>query len=126
MVCRRDSRFAARGEVALSDLAGEVVYVFEGEAFPDNLLRDLEALDPQPSLRRQGSLASALPLVQAGRGVTVFAQQVPVPDDLTLVPLDFAVGTSVGLIWLHKKRPVTRAFRAFVDDVEELYHGERG
>lgn len=126
VVCPRTSRLAAKQLVELSDLAGEVVYVFEGEAFPDRLLHALEALDPRPSLRRQGSLASALPLVQVGRGVTVFAQHIPLPQDLTLVPLDFEVGATVGLVWLRAQRPASRAFRTFIDDVRALYRNEQG
>ena len=58
--------------------------------------------------------------------VTVFLQRIPLPDDLALVPLEFEVGASVGLVWLHRRRPAPRAFREFVDEVEELYRGTMG
>ena len=98
-------------------------YIFVGEAFSDELLHALDEIpDPKPALRRQQSLAGALPLIQAGRGVTIFSQRIPLPDDLALVPIDdFEPDAQVGLFWL--KRSVTRQFREFADEVVELYRG---
>ena len=56
----------------------------------------------------------------------MFSQRIPLPDDLALVLLEFEVGASVGLVWLHRRRPAPRAFREFVDEVEELYRGTMG
>ena len=56
----------------------------------------------------------------------MFSQRIPLSDDLALVPLEFEVGASVGLVWLHRRWPAPRAFREFVDEVEELYRGTIG
>ena len=126
VVCRRDDALAEQPLVELGDLAGRVVYTFESEAFPDELLRRLAELgDPKPALRRQQSLAGALPLIQAGRGVTVYAQEIPLPQDLTLVPLDFAPNAHVGLVWLKDSRVQARPFKGFVEEVAQMYLPER-
>ncbi len=126
VVCRRDDALAQLPRVELGDLAGRVVYTFDSEAFPDELLRRLAELgDPKPALRRQQSLAGVLPLIQAGRGVTIYAQDVPLPQDLALVPLDFAPNAHVGLVWLKGAQARSRSFRSFVDGVVQIYLPER-
>ena len=126
VVCRCDDALAKQPLVELGDLAGSVVYTFESEAFPDELLRRLAELgDPKPALRRQQSLAGALPLIQAGRGVTIYAQEIPLPQDLTLVPLDFAPNAHVGLVWLKDSHMQARPFKGFVEEVVQMYLPER-
>ncbi len=126
VVCRHDDPLAKKDVVELRDLAGKVVYTFESEAFSGNLLRALDgAEEPKPVLRRQQSLAGSLPLIQAGKGVTICAQNIPLPDDLLLVPLDFAPNIHIGLVWLKDVWPQTRAFESFVEEVAQLYLPER-
>ena len=126
VVCRRDDPLAKNPLVTFDQLAGRVVYTFDSEAFPNELLQVLTAPDgPQPALRHQQSLAGVLPLIQAGRGITIYAQDIPLPQDLVLVPLDFAPNAHVGLVWLKGPRPQGRAFNSFVDQVAQVFFPER-
>ena len=126
VVCHRDWYLARKEKLSLADLAGELIFQFDGEAFPDELIRALNELpDPKPALRRQQSLAGALPLIQAKRGITIYAQRIPLPDDVVLVPItDFEPDATVGLVWL--KGPRTAPFRRFINEVVELYRGTEG
>lgn len=126
VVCRRDDPLAKNSLVELDELAGRVVFTFDSEAFPNELLQILTAPNgPQPTLRHQQSLAGVLPLIQAGRGITIYAQDIPLPPDLTLVQLNFAPNAHVGLIWLKGPRPQGRAFDSFVDQAARVYLPER-
>ena len=126
VVCRRDDPLAKNSLVELDELAGRVVYTFDNEAFPNELLQMLTASNgPQPTLRHQQSLAGVLPLIQAGRGITIYAQDIPLPPDLMLVQLNFATNAHVGLIWLKGPRPQGRAFDSFVDQATQVYLPER-
>ena len=126
VVCRRDDPLAKQPLVEIGQLAGRVVYTFESEAFPNELLQVLTKSDgPQPALRHQQSLAGVLPLIQAGRGITIYAQDIPLPQDLVLVPLNFAPNAHVGLIWLKGSQPQGRAFSSFVDQVVQVFLPER-
>ncbi len=126
VVCRRDDPLAKSSLVTLDQLTGHVVYTFESEAFPNELLQVLTAPNgPQPALRHQQSLAGVLPLIQAGRGITIYAQDIPLPQDLALVPLDFAPNAHVGLVWLKGPQPQGRAFNSFVDQVAQIFLPER-
>lgn len=126
VVCRRDDPLAKNSLVELDELAGRVVYTFDNEAFPNELLQILTAPNgPQPTLRHQQSLAGVLPLIQAGRGITIYAQDIPLPPDLMLVPLNFAPNAHVGLIWLKGSRPQGRAFDSFVDQAAQIFLPER-
>jgi len=126
VVCRRDDPLAKNSLVELDELAGRVVYTFDNEAFPNELLQMLTAPNgPQPTLRHQQSLAGVLPLIQAGRGITIYAQDIPLPPDLMLVQLNFAPNAHVGLIWLKGSRPQGRAFDSFVDQVAQVFLPER-
>ena len=126
VVCRRDDPLAKNSLVELDELAGRVVYTFDNEAFPNELLQILTAPNgPQPTLRHQQSLAGVLPLIQAGRGITIYAQDIPLPPDLMLVPLNFAPNAHVGLIWLKGSRPQGRAFDSFVDQTAQIFLPER-
>lgn len=126
VVCRRDDPLAKNSLVELDELVGRVVYTFDNEAFPNELLQILTASSgPQPTLRHQQSLAGVLPLIQAGRGITIYAQDIPLPPDLTLVQLNFAPNAHVGLIWLKGPRPQGRAFDSFVDQAAQIFLPER-
>ena len=126
VVCRRDDPLAKQPLVEIGQLAGRVVYTFDSEAFPNELLQVLTKSDgPQPALRHQQSLAGVLPLIQAGRGITIYAQDIPLPQDLVLVPLNFAPNAHVGLIWLRGSQPQGRAFSSFVDQVVQVFLAER-
>ena len=126
VVCRRDDPLAKNSLVELDELAGRVVFTFDSEAFPNELLQILTAPNgPQPTLRHQQSLAGVLPLIQAGRGITIYAQDIPLPPDLMLVPLNFAPNAHVGLIWLKGSRPQGRAFDSFVDQTAQIFLPER-
>lgn len=126
VVCRRDDPLAKNSLVELDELAGRVVFTFDNEAFPNELLQILTAPNgPQPTLRHQQSLAGVLPLIQAGRGITIYAQDIPLPPDLMLVQLNFAPNAHVGLIWLKGPRPQGRAFDSFVDQATQVYLPER-
>ena len=126
VVCRRNDPLAKSSLVTLDQLTGRVVYTFESEAFPNELLQVLTAPNgPQPALRHQQSLAGVLPLIQAGRGITIYAQDIPLPQDLALVPLDFAPNAHVGLVWLKGPQPQGRAFNSFVDQVAQIFLPER-
>lgn len=126
VVCRRDDPLAKNSLVELDELAGRVVYTFDNEAFPNELLQILTASNgPQPTLRHQQSLAGVLPLIQAGRGITIYAQDIPLPPDLMLVQLNFAPNAHVGLIWLKGSRLQGRAFNSFVDQVAQVFLPER-
>ena len=126
VVCRRDDPLAKNSLVELDELAGRVMYTFDNEAFPNELLQILTAPNgPQPTLRHQQSLAGVLPLIQAGRGITIYAQDIPLPPDLMLVQLNFAPNAHVGLIWLKGSRPQGRAFDSFVDQVAQVFLPER-
>lgn len=126
VVCRRDDPLAKNSLVELDELAGRVVYTFDNEAFPNELLQMLTASNgPQPTLRHQQSLAGVLPLIQAGRGITIYAQDIPLPPDLMLVQLNFATNAHVGLIWLKGPRPQGRAFDSFIDQAAQVYLPER-
>ena len=126
VVCRRDDPLAKNLLVELDELAGRVVYTFDNEAFPNELLQILTAPNgPQPTLRHQQSLAGVLPLIQAGRGITIYAQDIPLPPDLMLVQLNFAPNAHVGLIWLKGPRPQGCAFNSFVDQVAQIFLPER-
>ena len=126
VVCRRDDPLAKNSLVELDELAGRVVFTFDNEAFPNELLQILTAPNgPQPTLRHQQSLAGVLPLIQAGRGITIYAQDIPLPPDLMLVQLNFAPNAHVGLIWLKGPRPQGRAFDSFVDQAARVYLPER-
>lgn len=126
VVCRRDDPLAKNSLVEIGELAGRVVYTFDNEAFPNELLQILTALNgPQPTLRHQQSLAGVLPLIQAGRGITIYAQDIPLPPDLLLVQLNFAPNAHVGLIWLKGPRPQGRAFDSFIDQAAQVYLPER-
>ena len=126
VVCRRDDPLAKNSLVELDELAGRVVYTFDNEAFPNELLQMLTASNgPQPTLRHQQSLAGVLPLIQAGRGITIYAQDIPLPPDLMLVQLNFATNAHVGLIWLKGPRPQGRAFDSFIDQAAQVYLSER-
>lgn len=126
VVCRRDDPLAKQPLVEIGQLAGRVVYTFDSEAFPNELLQVLTKSDgPQPALRHQQSLAGVLPLIQAGRGITVYAQDIPLPQDLVLAPLNFAPNAHVGLIWLKGSQPQGRAFNSFVDQVAQVFLPER-
>ena len=126
VVCRRDDPLAKNSLVELDELAGRVVYTFDNEAFPNELLQILTAPNgPQPTLRHQQSLAGVLPLIQADRGITIYAQDIPLPPDLMLVQLNFAPNAHVGLIWLKGPRPQGRAFDSFVDQAAQVYLPER-
>ena len=126
VVCRRDDPLAKQPLVEIGQLAGRVVYTFDSEAFPNELLQVLTASNgPQSTLRHQQSLAGVLPLIQAGRGITIYAQDIPLPPDLVLVQLNFAPNAHVGLIWLKGSRPQGRAFDSFVDQATQVYLPER-
>lgn len=126
VVCRRDDPLAKNSLVEIDELAGRVVYTFDNEVFPNELLQILTASNgPQPTLRHQQSLAGVLPLIQAGRGITIYAQDIPLPPDLMLVQLNFAPNAHVGLIWLKGSRPQGRAFDSFVDQATQVYLPER-
>ena len=126
VVCRRDDPLAKQPLVEIGQLAGRVVYTFDSEAFPNELLQILTAPNgPQSTLRHQQSLAGVLPLIQAGRGITIYAQDIPLPPDLVLVQLNFAPNAHVGLIWLKGSRPQGRAFDSFVDQATQVYLPER-
>ena len=126
VVCRRDDPLAKNSLVELDELAGRVVYTFDNEAFPNELLQILTAPNgPQPTLRHQQSLAGVLPLIQAGRGITIYAQDIPLPPGLVLVHLNFAPNAHVGLIWLKGSRPQGRAFDSFVDQTAQIFLPER-
>lgn len=126
VVCRRDDPLAKNSLVEIIELAGRVVYTFDNEAFPNELLQILTAPSgPQPTLRHQQSLAGVLPLIQAGRGITIYAQDIPLPPDLMLVQLNFAPNAHVGLIWLKGPRPQGRAFDSFVDQAAQIFLPER-
>ena len=126
VVCRRDDPLAKNSLVELDELAGRVVYTFDNEAFPNELLQILTAPNgPQPTLRHQQSLAGVLPLIQAGRGITIYAQDIPLPPDLVLVQLNFAPNAHVGLIWLKGPLPQRRAFNSFVDQTAQVFLPER-
>ena len=126
VVCRRDDPLAKQPLVEIGQLAGRVVYTFDSEAFPSELLQILTAPNgPQSTLRHQQSLAGVLPLIQAGRGITIYAQDIPLPPDLVLVQLNFAPNAHVGLIWLKGSRPQGRAFDSFVDQATQVYLPER-
>ena len=126
VVCRRDDPLAKNSLVEIGELAGRVVYTFDNEAFPNELLQILTAPNGhQPTLRHQQSLAGVLPLIQAGRGITIYAQDIPLPPDLMLVQLNFAPNAHVGLIWLKGSRPQGRAFDSFVDQATQVYLPER-
>ena len=126
VVCRRDDPLAKQPLVEIGQLAGRVVYTFDSEAFPNKLLQVLtKSNGPQPALRHQQSLAGVLPLIQAGRGITIYAQVIPLPQDLVLVPLNFAPNAHVGLIWLRGSQPQGRAFNSFVDQVAQVFLPER-
>lgn len=126
VVCRRDDPLAKQPLVEIGQLAGRVVYTFDSEAFPNELLQVLTAPNgPQSTLRHQQSLAGVLPLIQAGRGITIYAQDIPLPPDLMLVQLNFAPNAHVGLIWLKGSRPQGRAFDSFVDQATQVYLPER-
>ena len=126
VVCRRDDPLAKQPLVEIGQLAGRVVYTFDSEAFPNELLQILTAPNgPQSTLRHQQSLAGVLPLIQAGRGITIYAQDIPLPPDLVLVQLNFAPNAHVGLIWLKGPRPQGRAFDSFVDQVAQVFLPER-
>ena len=126
VVCRRDDPLAKQPLVEIGQLAGRVVYTFDSEAFPNELLQVLTKSDgPQAALRHQQSLAGVLPLIQAGRGITIYAQDIPLPQDLVLVPLNFAPNAHVGLIWLKGLQPQGRAFSSFVDQVVQVFLPER-
>ena len=126
VVCRRDDPLAKQPLVEIGQLAGRVVYTFDSEAFPNELLQVLTKSDgPQPAMRHQQSLAGVLPLIQAGRGITIYAQDIPLPPDLMLVQLNFAPNAHVGLIWLKGSRPQGRAFDSFVDQAARVYLPER-
>ena len=126
VVCRRDDPLAKQPLVEIGQLAGRMVYTFDSEAFPNELLQILTAPNgPQSTLRHQQSLAGVLPLIQAGRGITIYAQDIPLPPDLVLVQLNFAPNAHVGLIWLKGSRPQGRAFDSFVDQATQVYLPER-
>lgn len=126
VVCRRDDPLAKNSLVELDELAGRVVFTFDNEAFPNELLQILTAPNgPQPTLRHQQSLAGVLPLIQAGRGITIYAQDIPLPPDLMLVHLNFAPNAHVGLIWLKGPLPQGRAFNSFVDQAAQVFLPER-
>lgn len=126
VVCRRDDPLAKQPLVEIGQLAGRVVYTFDSEAFPNELLQILTAPNgPQSTLRHQQSLAGVLPLIQAGRGITIYAQDIPLPPDLVLVQLNFAPNAHVGLIWLKGSQPQGRAFDSFVDQVAQVFLPER-
>ena len=126
VVCRHDDPLAKQPLVEIGQLAGRVVYTFDSEAFPNELLQVLTKSDgPQPALRHQQSLAGVLPLIQAGRGITIYAQDIPLPQDLVLVPLNFAPNAHVGLIWLKGSQPQGRTFSSFVDQVVQVFLPER-
>ena len=126
VVCRRDDPLAKNSLVELDELTGRVVYTFDNEAFPNELLQILTTPNgPQPTLRHQQSLAGVLPLIQAGRGITIYAQDIPLPPDLVLVQLNFAPNAHVGLIWLKGSQPQGRVFNSFVDQVAQVFLPER-
>ena len=126
VVCRRDDPLAKQPLVEIGQLAGRVVYTFDSEAFPNELLQVLTKSDgPQPAMRHQQSLAGVLPLIQAGRGITIYAQDIPLPPDLVLVQLNFAPNAHVGLIWLKGPLPQGRVFNSFVDQVAQVFLPER-
>ena len=126
VVCRHDDPLAKQPPVEIGQLAGRVVYTFDSEAFPNELLQVLTKSDgPQPALRHQQSLAGVLPLIQAGRGITIYAQDIPLPQDLVLVPLNFAPNAHVGLIWLKGSQPQGRTLNSLVDQVAQIFLPER-
>ncbi len=126
VVCRRDDPLAQLELVRMDDLAGRVVFTFASEAFPTELVRALTEVEgAAPALRRQESLAGTLPLVQAGRGVTIYAQKIPLPADLTLVPLDFARNAHVGLVWFKETNLPSAGLKRFAREVVAAYKPER-
>jgi DNA-binding transcriptional LysR family regulator len=120
VICRRDSHLARKGRLTLQDLSGEVILVFDDVAYKPAVLERLRTVpDPAPALRKQQTLLSSLPLVEMGRGVVIFSQQIPLREDLTMVPLDTGERAKVGLVWLRKNE--SRALCRFVSSVAECY-----
>lgn len=98
-----------------------MVFVFDDVTYQQSFLDRIRAATPTnpPVLRRQPSYASALPLVEMGRGVMLYTLRMSMRDDLAMVPLDVGEKHTVGMMWRRGRRE--RALAAFADDVARHY-----